>query len=50
MAQPIEPITLKAATSGTPAATWAALTDPALVVDWFTDASPVGPVGPVRLV
>lgn len=50
MAQPIEPITLKAATSGSPAAAWAALTDPTLVVEWFTEASPVGPVGsPYRL-
>jgi uncharacterized protein YndB with AHSA1/START domain len=50
MAQPIEPITLKAATSGSPAAAWAALTEPTLVVEWFTEASPVGPVGaPYRL-
>jgi len=50
MSQPIEPITLKAATSGSPRAAWAALTDPTLVVEWFTEASPVGPVGaPYRL-
>jgi uncharacterized protein YndB with AHSA1/START domain len=50
VAQPIEPITLKATTSGSPAAAWAALTDPMLVVEWFTEASPVGPVGsPYRL-
>ena len=50
MAQPIEPIALKAATSGSPAAAWAALTEPTLVVEWFTEASPVGPVGsPYRL-
>src|SRR5262245_4348787 len=50
MGQPIEPITLSAATTGSPAATWAALTEPSLVIEWFTEASPVGPVGsPYRL-
>jgi len=50
MGEPIEPITLKASTSGSPAAAWAALTEPALVVEWFTEASPIGPVGtPYRL-
>ena len=50
MAEPIEPITLKAATTGSPAATWSALTDPVLVVEWFTEATPVGPIGaPYRL-
>lgn len=29
----------------TPAAAWAALTDPERVAAWFTDASPVGAVG-----
>ena len=50
MAEPIEPITLTAATTGSPAATWSALTDPVLVVEWFTEATPVGPIGaPYRL-
>lgn len=50
MGQRIEPITLTAETTGSPASTWAALTEPSLVLEWFTEASPVGPVGaPYRL-
>jgi uncharacterized protein YndB with AHSA1/START domain len=50
MSTPIEPIRLIATTTGTPAAAWAALTQPEKVVEWFTDASPVGRVGdPYRL-
>ena len=48
--EPLRPIVLTATTSGSPAAAWAALTEPARVVEWFTEASPVGPVGsPYRL-
>jgi uncharacterized protein YndB with AHSA1/START domain len=47
---PIEPIELMAYTRADPGAAWAALTEPAVVAEWFTDASPVGPVGsPYRL-
>lgn len=50
MSTPIEPIRLIATTTGTPAAAWEALTQPEKVVEWFTDASPVGRVGdPYRL-
>jgi len=45
MADTIEPIVLTATTSGSPEATWAALTEPDKVLEWFTAASPVGPVG-----
>ena len=46
----IEPIRLTATTTGSPQAAWAALTEPSKVVEWFTDASPVGQVGdPYRL-
>lgn len=41
-------ITLDTATP--PERVWAALTDPARVAEWFTDARPLGPVGsPYRL-
>ncbi len=47
---PIAPIELTAYTRAGPASAWAALTDPAVVAEWFTDASPVGHVGsPYRL-
>ena len=50
MGEHVEPITLSATTTGSPAAAWAALTEPALVLEWFTEASPVGSVGsPYRL-
>ena len=46
----VEPIVLSAETSGSPEATWEALTEPARVLEWFTQASPVGAVGdPYRL-
>jgi len=33
-----------------PTTAWAAITDPARIADWFTDASPLGPEGsPYRL-
>jgi uncharacterized protein YndB with AHSA1/START domain len=50
VSEAIEPIVLTATTTGSPKATWAALTEPEKVVEWFTDASPVGRVGsPYRL-
>jgi uncharacterized protein YndB with AHSA1/START domain len=50
MPGPVEPIVLSAETSGSPEATWEALTEPARVLEWFTQASPVGAVGdPYRL-
>ena len=50
MAERIEAIRLTATTTGDPAAAWAALTIPSRVMEWFTEASPVGPVGsPYRL-
>lgn len=46
----IEPIRLTATTTGSPPSAWAALTEPNKVLEWFTDASPVGQVGdPYRL-
>ena len=46
----IDPIELTIYTSAGPTAAWAGLTDPAIVAEWFTDATPVGPVGsPYRL-
>ncbi|HSK52202.1 MAG TPA: SRPBCC domain-containing protein [Clostridia bacterium] len=46
----IAPIRLTATTTGSPAAAWAALTEPAKVLEWFTEATPVGAVGaPYRL-
>jgi uncharacterized protein YndB with AHSA1/START domain len=46
----IEPITLTARTSGSPEDAWQALTVPEKVVEWFTEATPAGPVGaPYRL-
>jgi len=48
--EPIEPIELTIYTSAGPAVAWAGLTDPAIVAEWFADATPVGPVGsPYRL-
>jgi uncharacterized protein YndB with AHSA1/START domain len=50
MPDPIDPIVLTADTTGHPDAAWAALTRPERIVEWFTDASPVGAVGdPYRL-
>ncbi len=48
--EPPEPIDLTIDTGARPHRVWAALTDPVLVSDWFTDASPIGRVGdPYRL-
>lgn len=49
-AVPIEPIRLTATTSGSPEDAWNALTVPEKVLEWFTEATPVGTVGaPYRL-
>ncbi len=46
----IEPIVLAVETPASPDDAWHALTDPVVVADWFTEASPLGPVGaPYRL-
>lgn len=42
---PVPPIELEVATPASPDAAWAAITDPAQVAGWFTDVSPLGPVG-----
>jgi uncharacterized protein YndB with AHSA1/START domain len=43
-------ILLELESAATPAAAWAALTEPALVAAWFTEATPVGAPGdPYRL-
>jgi uncharacterized protein YndB with AHSA1/START domain len=48
--EPIRPIELTAYTTAGHRSAWAALTDPAVVAEWLTHASPVGPVGsPYRL-
>ena len=41
----IAPLVIRAEVSTDPAATWDALTDPTLVPQWFTHATPVGAVG-----
>lgn len=41
----IAPIVIVREAEATPDAAWAALTDPALVARWFTDATPVGDIG-----
>ncbi len=46
----VAPIDFRIATTADPAAAWRAVTDPALVAEWFTDAAALGPVGsPYRL-
>lgn len=46
----VAPIDFRIATSASPADAWAAVTDPARVAEWFTDATALGPVGsPYRL-
>jgi len=47
---PIEPIDLAIEVPVPPTAAWLAVTDPARVAEWFTDATVLGPVGtPYRL-
>lgn len=41
----LPPIIVEFETPASPVEAWAALTEPALVAEWFTDASPVGSVG-----
>ncbi|MEO5885632.1 MAG: SRPBCC domain-containing protein [Candidatus Limnocylindrales bacterium] len=43
--EPPNPIDLTVETDAAPDRAWAALTDPRLVADWFTDASAVGRIG-----
>ena len=46
----LPPIVLEIETSAQPSEAWKALTEPARVAEWFTDASPVGkPGSPYRL-
>jgi uncharacterized protein YndB with AHSA1/START domain len=48
--EPLAPIRLTIETRASPALAWSYLTDPALVAEWFTEATPLGPVGaPYRL-
>ncbi len=43
--QPPEPIDLSVDTVASPALTWAALTDPRRIAEWFTEASSLGRIG-----
>jgi uncharacterized protein YndB with AHSA1/START domain len=45
MAESLPPIVLTVETPATPADTWAALTEPDRIVEWFTEASALGAVG-----
>lgn len=45
LAQSLPPIVLVVETPATPAETWAALTVPERIAEWFTDASRLGEVG-----
>jgi uncharacterized protein YndB with AHSA1/START domain len=46
----VTPIDLSVDVPVPPADAWRAVTDPARIAEWFTDASPLGPVGsPYRL-
>lgn len=45
MASTVPPIVLEIETPASPDEAWAALTIPARVAEWFTDASPLGAVG-----
>jgi uncharacterized protein YndB with AHSA1/START domain len=50
MTDTLPPIVLEFETPASPSEAWAALTEPARVAEWFTDASPVGEPGtPYRL-
>ncbi len=42
---PVAPIELALDTSADPATAWVAISDPARIAEWFTEASPLGPVG-----
>lgn len=41
----VSPIDIAFDTDADPAMAWHVITDPARVAEWFTDASPLGPVG-----
>jgi uncharacterized protein YndB with AHSA1/START domain len=41
----LPPITLSIATPASPEEAWRTITDPERIALWFTDASPLGPVG-----
>jgi uncharacterized protein YndB with AHSA1/START domain len=41
----VAPIDLTVETAADPAAAWLAISDPAGVAEWFTEATPIGPVG-----
>ena len=41
----VAPIELALDTSADPATAWVAISDPAHIAEWFTEASPLGPVG-----
>jgi len=47
MDESLPPITISIETNATAAEAWAALTEPDLVAEWFTDASELGGVGDV---
>jgi uncharacterized protein YndB with AHSA1/START domain len=50
VSEALPPIILEIRTAAPPAETWAAITDPKRIAEWFTDASPLGRVGtPYRL-
>jgi uncharacterized protein YndB with AHSA1/START domain len=42
---PVAPIALAVAAPVDPATAWVAISDPARIAEWFTEASPLGPVG-----
>ncbi len=41
----VAPIEITIDTSADPATAWVAISDPARIAEWFTEASPLGPVG-----
>lgn len=45
MVEPLPPIILTIETAAAPDDVWRTLTEPERVVDWFTDASPLGQAG-----
>ena len=50
MGQPLPPIILVLETAAPPDEVWTTLTEPERIVEWFTEASPLGAVGePYRL-
>jgi uncharacterized protein YndB with AHSA1/START domain len=47
MTTTLPPIVIEIETASSPAEAWAALTLPERIAEWFTDASPLGPIGSV---